>query len=169
MGSEAIPAGSCSGATLGQVAWHGAQHPTLTIDVPSVMAGGVGAEDLVAFIAAYEGLAPLVTSSGWPEDVAALQSRYGRATVAAKLDALFAATAQRLVQTGHRRIAVAGGETASAVAHAITDCPSTSAMHIGAEMASEHQIPVALALKSGNFGAEDFFVEALRAMVRPAG
>lgn len=170
-GPEAILAGSCSGATRGQVALHAETHPTLAIDVPGVMAGAVTDDDLVGFIAANTGSGPLVYSSGAPDDVAALQSQYGREAVSEKLDNLFATTARRLVEQGHRRIVVAGGETSGAVAQAITDQCGVSAMDIGPEidpgvpvLTIGQEDPVALALKSGNFGAQDFFAKALRQM-----
>ncbi|QBF30165.1 3-oxo-tetronate kinase [Thalassococcus sp. S3] len=170
-GPEAILAGSCSGATLGQVALHAKKHPTLAIDVPGVMSDTVTAANLLAFIKAKRGLAPLVYSSGTPEEVKDLQSKYGREAVSAKLDALFATTAQQLVENGFRRIVVAGGETSGAVAKAITDQLDVSAMTLGPEIDPGVPMltigtdePVALALKSGNFGAEDFFAKALQIM-----
>ena len=75
------------------------------------------------------------------------------------------------MQNGYRRIIVAGGETSGAVAQAVTDQLGIFAMHIGPEidpgvpiLTIGQDTPVALALKSGNFGAEDFFAKALRKM-----
>lgn len=167
-GPGAILAGSCSGATRGQVERHAAQHPALRIDVAQVMAGQFGPDDLVAFIEDKRAQAPLVYSSGTPDQVAALQQRYGREAVAARLDALFAETARRLVARGYRRIVVAGGETSGAVAQAVTDALGLGDMRIGPEI--DPGVPVLglgdmrLALKSGNFGAPDFFTKALRMM-----
>jgi uncharacterized protein YgbK (DUF1537 family) len=170
-GPEAILAGSCSGATRGQVDLHAQAHPTLAIDVPGVMEGRVTVETLVAFYDANQGRAPLVYSSGSPDQVLALQSRYGREAVAEKLDNLFADTAKALVSKGYRRIVVAGGETSGAVAQAVTEVLGAAAMTVGAEI--DPGVPiltlgdgpsVALALKSGNFGAPDFFAKALQMM-----
>ncbi|WP_147113194.1 3-oxo-tetronate kinase [Tateyamaria sp. syn59] len=170
-GPEAVLAGSCSGATRGQVARHRHNHPALAIDVPAVMSGSLTAEDLVAFLAANKGLAPLVYSSGAPDEVNDLQSQFGREAVSAKLDDLFADTARMLVKNGYRRIVVAGGETSGAVARAVTDQLGVSAMKIGPEIDPGIPVltvgtddPVAIALKSGNFGSEDFFVKALSKM-----
>jgi uncharacterized protein YgbK (DUF1537 family) len=170
-GPEAILAGSCSGATRGQVDLHAQAHPTLAIDVPGVMEGRVTVETLVAFYDSNQGRAPLAYSSGSPDQVLALQSRYGREAVAEKLDNLFADTAKALVSKGYRRIVVAGGETSGAVAQAVTEVLGAAAMTVGAEI--DPGVPiltlgdgpsVALALKSGNFGAPDFFAKALRMM-----
>ncbi|MBY5825887.1 3-oxo-tetronate kinase [Rhizobium leguminosarum] len=163
-GPEAILAGSCSGATREQVEIHKSTHPTFAIDVDAVMQGGITADALVTFLRQHEGSAPLVYSSGAPDDVDLLQRRYGRDTVAHKLDALFAETAQKLVAGGIRRLVVAGGETSGAVVSAL----NLGALTIGPEidpgvpvLLSQGEQPIALALKSGNFGAPDFFTKAL--------
>ncbi|KAJ29433.1 3-oxo-tetronate kinase [Sulfitobacter pontiacus] len=170
-GPEAILAGSCSGATRNQVDLHAQAHPTLAIDVPGVMEGRVTVETLVAFYDSNQGRAPLAYSSGSPDQVLALQSRYGREAVAEKLDNLFADTAKALVSKGYRRIVAAGGETSGAVAQAVTEVLGAAAMTVGAEI--DPGVPiltlgdgpsVALALKSGNFGAPDFFAKALQMM-----
>ncbi len=170
-GADAILAGSCSGATRGQVAFHAKTHPTLAIDVPGVMGGSVTSRTLLDFISAHVGEAPLVYSSGTPEQVTAFQSSYGRQGVSQKLDDLFATTARLLVRDGYRRIVVAGGETSGAVAQAVTDELDAFAMKIGPEIDPGVPVltigdsnPVALALKSGNFGTENFFAKALMRM-----
>jgi uncharacterized protein YgbK (DUF1537 family) len=162
-GPEAILAGSCSGATREQIRVHAQKHATLVIDIDSMMAGGVTPGSLVAFIREHEGRAPLVYSSDDPDQVAAVQARYGRENVAAALDRLFAETARALIGSGVRRLVVAGGETSGAVVSAL----DLGALTIGPEI--DPGVPVllankpriALALKSGNFGAPDFFSKAL--------
>lgn len=163
-GPEAILAGSCSGATRCQVERHTKNHPSLPIDVAGVMEGSVKAADLAGFLLSHSGNAPLVYSSSTPEEVQASQARFGREKVAAALDDLFATTAQELVRAGIRRLVVAGGETSGAVASAL----GFNALTIGREidpgvpaLLAEGERPVALALKSGNFGGPDFFTKAL--------
>lgn len=163
-GPDAILAGSCSGATRGQVDLHRKSHPTLAIDVAGVMDGSVTTSDLVSFLLENQGSAPLVYSSGTPDEVRDIQERFGRENVATALDALFASTAQELIKAGIRRLVVAGGETSGAVVSAL----DLGALTIGAEidpgvpvLLSGGDNPVALALKSGNFGAPDFFNKAL--------
>lgn len=168
-GPDAILAGSCSGATRGQVELHAREHPVLPISVDSVMAGATGPDDLVAFLRSHAGRKPLAYSSGTPQDVQAAQSRYGRDAVADALDALFADTARRLVDAGVTRLVVAGGETSGAVAQAL----DLGALQIGPEidpgvpiLVSERR-GISLALKSGNFGRESFFSAALDALKGP--
>lgn len=170
-GPEAILAGSCSGATRGQIEFHDQDHPSLAIDVPGVMDGSVTVDTLLEFYAANVGRKPLAYSSGSPEQVREIQSRYGREHVAETLDALFADTARALISKGYRRIVVAGGETSGAVAQAVAGTLGSPAMMVGAEIDPGVPVltvgsddPVALALKSGNFGAKDFFSKALDMM-----
>ncbi len=170
-GPEAILAGSCSGATRGQIDLHAQSHPVYAIDVPAVMSGDVTAQTLADFMTEHSGQAPLAFSSGAPEEVAALQQRFGRETVSARLDGLFADTARELLRRDVHRIVVAGGETSGAVAQAVATMLGSPAMVIGPEI--DPGVPVltlgaersvALALKSGNFGAPDFFAKALSIM-----
>jgi uncharacterized protein YgbK (DUF1537 family) len=166
-GPEAILAGSCSRATLQQIEVHRKEHPVLQVEVEAVMEGAVTPEALAAFMHGHEGEAPLVYSSAPSEKVRALQAAHGREAIAAALDALFAETAARLVYDGVRRLVVAGGETSGAVVSAL----SLDALAIGPEidpgvpaLAAADGRPLALALKSGNFGAPDFFAKALRTL-----
>ena len=170
-GPAAILSGSCSGATRGQIDAHKKDHPCLPIDVPGVMNGTVSVDTLVTFFDANQDNRPLAYSSGAPDQVKELQNQFGRDAVAAKLDALFADTARALIQKGYRRIVVAGGETSGAVAQAVAQERAAPAMMIGREIDPGVPVltvgrsdPVALALKSGNFGSADFFAKALDVM-----
>jgi 3-dehydrotetronate 4-kinase len=165
-GPEAILAGSCSGMTRSQVDAHLRKHPAMAVAVEDVMVGRTSPDDLVAFIEANQGEAPLVYSSAAPADVAAAQGRYGREAVSSRLEGLFAETAQRLVDGGVSRVVVAGGETSGAVAQALDLGGLTIGPEIspGVPVLVSDKRGVALALKSGNFGGEDFFDEALDAL-----
>ncbi len=170
-GPAAILAGSCSGATRGQIDVHAESNPTFAIDVPGVMSGDVTTQTLLDFFETHPGQAPLAYSSGSPDDVRAIQNKFGQEAVAEKLDNLFADTARELVDAGYKRLAVAGGETSGAVAKVISEALGSPAMSIGPEIDPGVPVlsvgkiePIALALKSGNFGAPDFFAKALRMM-----
>ena len=82
---------------LPRSAVHAERHPTLEVDVERVLDGSLGADELAAFLRVNAGRAPLVFSSASPEKVKALQHRFGREHVAARLDRLFAETARQLV------------------------------------------------------------------------
>lgn len=166
-GPEAILAGSCSKATLEQIEVHRKDHPALPIGVSDVMSGKIRSDDLVRFIGENEGKQPIVFSSDKPGRVRDVQQQYGREKVAHALDALFADAASELVKGRVRRLVVAGGETSGAVVTAL----KLHALSIGPEidpgvpaLGSAEGAPLALALKSGNFGAKDFFSKALRTL-----
>ena len=165
-GDEMILAGSCSNATRGQVERHEASHPTLRIEVADVMSGKVGADQILAFAARNKGKAPLAYSSSTPDQVRVAQEQYGREAVAEKLDHLFAESARRLVESGVTRLVVAGGETSGAVVSALglTSLAIGPEIDPGVPALSSTEKPLALALKSGNFGGPDFFEKALRAL-----
>jgi 3-dehydrotetronate 4-kinase len=165
-GPEAVLAGSCSGMTRTQVDAHRGVHPALAVAVEDVMDGRTSPGDLVAFIEANCGKAPLVYSSAAPDDVAAAHARHGRETVSDRLEGLFAETARELVDRGIRRVVVAGGETSGAVVQALDLDGLTIGPEIspGVPVLVSEERGVALALKSGNFGGEDFFDEALDAL-----
>ena len=159
-GRAAALSGSCSQATRAQVAEHARAHPVLKLDPDAVMAGHVDAGEVADWVLAQEGL-PLTYSSADPDDVRSAQDRHGGAAVAAAFEALFAEVARRLVAGGVTRLITAGGETSGAVVEGL----ALSQLEIGPEIApgvpairaGEH---LTLALKSGNFGAADFFTRA---------
>ena len=129
------------------------------------MAGTLTPEAVARQLLALVAQAPLAFSSGSPEQVARMQAEYGREAVAARLDGFFGDLARALVAAGVTRLVVAGGETSGAVVSAL----APGALEVGAEI--DPGVPVlraasglALALKSGNFGAEDFLARALDGM-----
>ena len=166
-GPEAVLAGSCSKTTLGQIEHHKRDHPALPVAVDAVMRGAVTPQALVTFVHEHAGEAPLIYSSDSPDKVRASQDVFGREQVSHKLESLFADTARALVDSGVRRLVVAGGETSGAVVLAL----GLQSLSIGPEidpgvpaLASADGKPLALALKSGNFGAPDFFEKALTSL-----
>jgi uncharacterized protein YgbK (DUF1537 family) len=163
-GPEAILAGSCSAATRRQVEHHAARHPVLPIDAEAVIAGKLEPEAIVTFMRENAGRQPLAYSSSSPDEVGAIQARHGREKSAQALETFFEKTARALVESGVRRLVVAGGETSGAAVSGL----ALDAVTIGSEI--DPGVPalstlgddrIALALKSGNFGAEDFFEKAL--------
>ncbi|WP_319532932.1 3-oxo-tetronate kinase [uncultured Cohaesibacter sp.] len=170
-GPEIILVGSCSRATLGQIACHAENHPVLELDVESIICGTLLVERILEFAKEHAGQAPLVYSSGTPEEVSAVQQKYGREKASAALDAFFSDCARGLIEAGCRRMVVAGGETSGAVAKAVCTLLGTEALHIGKEidpgvplLVAEGRFRLAMALKSGNFGSREFFDKALKMM-----
>ncbi|MBY0296089.1 MAG: four-carbon acid sugar kinase family protein [Methylobacterium sp.] len=166
-GPAACLAGSCSQATLGQVAAAEAVMPVRRLDPERLLAGPQEAEEALAWAAERIGAGPvLIASSQSPEAVTALQARHGRDAAGHAIEAALAGIAAGLVARGVRRLVVAGGETSGAVVDAL----GLTAFRVGPEIAPG--VPVLatvagdmrLALKSGNFGGRDFFADALALM-----
>jgi len=165
-GPAACLAGSCSQATLAQIAAAEASMPVLRLDPDALIADNAAVEKALAW--ALERLdrgAILIASSATPGEVAAVQSRHGREAAGHAIEQAFASLASSLVGRGVRRLIVAGGETSGAV----VDRLGIPAFRIGPEIAAG--VPVlrtvgmkdemALTLKSGNFGGPRFFSDAL--------
>ncbi len=170
-GPEAILAGSCSEATRHQIEMHAKDHPILKVNVELAMTGAVNPRELAEFINAHKGEAPLIYASDDPQRCADLQRKFSRKRISGALDTLFADTARILVAGGVRRLIVAGGETSGAIVGAL----GIAALAIGQEidpgvpaLIAAGPQPLALALKSGNFGAPDFFAKALRQLAGEA-
>ncbi len=164
-GMSAVISGSCSAATLSQVAEWRKKHPAHAID-PLALAGGADAVG-VALAWARKHLADgavLIYASASPEEVKRVQSEIGREKAGALVEDALAAIAEGLVQAGVRRLVVAGGETSGAVVQRL----GISQLRIGPQIdpgvpwtESLSEPGLALALKSGNFGGPDFFAKAL--------
>lgn len=161
-GASAILAGSCSAATLGQIAAF--KGPHLHLDTDAICRGEPVADSALAWAVERLGDGPILLSAGdQPEAVKALQAKYGVDRSSHAIEATMAALAKGLVAAGVARLVVAGGETSGAVVGAL----GVTALRIGPEIdpgvpwtASVGDKPLLLALKSGNFGATDFFTKA---------
>ncbi|MEX2521074.1 MAG: 3-oxo-tetronate kinase [Paracoccaceae bacterium] len=162
-GRAAILSGSCSNATRGQVAAYGG--PKLEITAEAVMAGELTGASVAGW-ALGQGGGPLAYSSADPSVVAAAQARFGRDAVAGAIERVMGEAAVAMTAGGVTRLVTAGGETSGAVVEAL----GVVALEIGPEI--DPGVPalrvegreLALALKSGNFGGEDFFARAIDAL-----
>ncbi len=169
-GLAAILAGSCSQATLGQIARARETLPSFALDPLATPDAASLAGAALAWARDHLGARPvLITASAPPERVAALQARLGRDPMGrdqagALIETALAEIAAGLRDLGVRRLVVAGGETSGAVVSRL----GVRALRIGAPIdpgvpwtRAEGDGPdLLLALKSGNFGAPDFFTKA---------
>jgi uncharacterized protein YgbK (DUF1537 family) len=170
-GWQAIVSGSCSTATNGQVAEFMAQGgAALTID-PLQLVNGKGAAVVAQALAWAKARLPtgpvLIYATAAPDAVRAVQSALGVEQAGTLVEHTLAAIASGLVQAGVGQLIVAGGETSGACVQALgitrmrigpqiaPGVPWCHAPVVGAPEGALH-----IALKSGNFGARDFFVSA---------
>jgi uncharacterized protein YgbK (DUF1537 family) len=168
-GLRAIISGSCSSATNAQVkAFLDAGGSALALD-PFAVAEDAGTVQKVLAWAAprlAEG-APLIYSTADPTALRTVQSGLGAEGAGLLMERTLSAIARGLVELGVRQLVVAGGETSGACVQALgiaqlqigaqidSGVPWCYAREIGAGGPGLH-----IALKSGNFGAADFFSRA---------
>ena len=158
-------AGSCSAATLGQIAAaKAAGLPSFAVDVSALADGRLTAAMIADWVIAQPGpLPPLVYSSADASGLAQTQAALGRDAAGAVVERALAEVACLLQVAGFTRFIIAGGETSGAVLAAL----GVHMLDIGPQIApgvpwtrSIGGPDLALALKSGNFGGPDFFVTA---------
>lgn len=176
VGYRAIVSGSCSTATRAQVeafsATGGASFaldPVALADDPSL-----AARLLAQAAEALSGGPVLVYSTAAPEAVAAVQKRLGVAAAGSLVEQALAGIARGLVERGVRQLVVAGGETSGAVVQAL----GVERLRIGTQIdpgvpwcaahSTVGNATIHLALKSGNFGATDFFAKSFGCLARPS-
>ena len=164
-GPALILSGSCSAMTNAQVAAYLAEgRPGFQLNPADLAEHGPGAA-LDWLAAQAPDAAPLIYATAAPDAVRAAQDRLGVDRAGQVVEQALATCAVAARDRGTRRFVVAGGETSGAVAKAL----GIARLHIGPEIAPG--VPwggavsggqdVAITLKSGNFGREGFFAQAL--------
>lgn len=107
----------------------------------------------------------LIYATSPADELKAVQQQLGAERAGELVENALGEIAQALRQAGVRRFVVAGGETSGAVVTAL----GVRLLQIGTQIdpgvpatLSNTAEPLALALKSGNFGGRDFFDKALK-------
>lgn len=162
--SAIVLSGSCSAMTRSQVANYAAQAPSFHLD-PHILAAEGPRQALVWLAAQSEEAAPMLYASAEPHDVRSAQDALGVERAGQLVEDALATLAVAAREKGVRRFVVAGGETSGAVTKAL----GVTRLDIGVEIApgvpwtysQSAGVPIALTLKSGNFGSETFFSHAL--------
>lgn len=160
-GEQLILSGSCSAMTRAQVSHFAARAPSHKLDPLTLAAGPAALHAAQSWLAAQPPGPKLIYTSADPAQVAEAQSKLGVERAGRLVEEALAALAATAQAT---QIVVAGGETSGAVVNAL----SISHLALGPEIApgvpwcfaDTPKGPIALALKSGNFGDEDFFSTA---------
>jgi 3-dehydrotetronate 4-kinase len=168
-GGSAVLAGSCSRATLAQLGFARDHLPLFELDALVTPDASALAESALNWAADRVGEKPIVIAASAPPDkVLALQSRMGRDQAGALIEDAIARVAAGLVARGVRKLVIAGGETSGAVVNAL----GVRSLRIGTEIdpgvpwtfAEGSGPSLMMALKSGNFGATDFFLKSFRVL-----
>lgn len=164
-GLSAVIAGSCSNATNAQVKHWQQKYPSFKIDPLQLASGKDGVGEALSWAKDRIKHTPvMIYASADPAEVRISQEKLGVQRAGAMVEEALACVAKGLRELGVKKFVVAGGETSGAVVKAL----EIDALRIGAPIdpgvpwtLGLQQTPVALALKSGNFGSVDFFEKAL--------
>jgi uncharacterized protein YgbK (DUF1537 family) len=167
-GDALILSGSCSNATLEQVAVFKARHPSLKLDPLALHKGSQTSEQVMQWFEGHRRQGPLmIYATDNPEAVRRCQEEIGNDRAGTLVEKAFAEIARAAATLGVTHFIVAGGETSGAVVQAL----GVKAIKIGPPIAPGVPVtqaigdkPLLLALKSGNFGDRDFFAKALSMM-----
>ncbi|WP_010629953.1 3-oxo-tetronate kinase [Halomonas sp. KM-1] len=171
-GSALVLSGSCSRATLAQVAHFLKRHPGFSLDPLALAESDAQLQAALDFAreALKSGGPVLVYASADPEKVKAAQARLGVERAGQLVERALGQLAATLVSEGVGRLVVAGGETSGAVVSAL----GIETLRIGEQIdpgvpwtqapLAGREAPLSLALKSGNFGGVDFFTRAFEVL-----
>jgi len=164
-GYAAVLSGSCSAMTRVQVEHAKAVWPSYCLD-PMLLSSGRATElaNVFAWVDQQDFSTPLIIySSADPEDVTVIQEKLGRAAAGILVEQAMGDIAKELVRRGVGRLVVAGGETSGAVVKSL----GIEGVQVGKEIdpgvpwcRTIGETSLSLALKSGNFGRDDFFTRS---------
>jgi 3-dehydrotetronate 4-kinase len=170
-GHQAIISGSCSEATNAQVAHFLANGGlAFTVDPLRIAAGQDLVSEALAWARPLLASGPvLIYSTAAPAGLKAVQSKLGVSKAGDIVERCLASVARLLVEAGVGQLIVAGGETSGACVQEL----GIDQMRIGPQIDPGvpwcHTLPASgrkqglhIALKSGNFGTEDFFTKAFK-------
>lgn len=164
-GKTIVLSGSCSKMTNAQTARYRAIAPEFRVEVARCLADADAyAAEAAQWASANAAAAhpPLINATVNPDGLKAVQEKFGGAVAAEAVETFFSKLAVLLRRDGFANFIVAGGETSGSVSLAL----NVSAFRIGRRIAPGVSWVEAaggglwLAMKSGNFGDEDFFAKA---------
>ena len=164
VGLQAVVSGSCSLATNAQVqAFIASGRPALALDPLRMASGADVTQEALAWAAPLVQSSPvLIYSTAESTAIKAVQNKLGVEASGALVERTLAAIATGLVELGVRQLIVAGGETSGACVQAL----GITQLQIGPQIAPGvpwcHASGLHIALKSGNFGGDDFFADAFK-------
>ncbi|MDC0456942.1 four-carbon acid sugar kinase family protein [Alphaproteobacteria bacterium] len=165
-----ILSGSCSVTTINQINIYKENNPSFYISPDEVINNEDLIEKVLSWIKDHETQSPLLYSSSDIKAVSEKQKQYGQELLANKIEKFFELLSKRLVKDNFGTFISAGGETSGAVIKGL----GIQELKIGKEIShgvpalwspeSNGNKPVSVTLKSGNFGQDDFFTRALKAL-----
>lgn len=166
-GNALVLAGSCSTATRGQVDAFLQHYPGTSVDPIALAKDNKEQQRLLAFLQEHVGKTPVIIyASDSPENVTRIQQELGQQRAGELVEQCLSSLAlTATTELGVTQLVVAGGETSGAVVSVL----NADTLLIGDEIepgvpwtVMQGHSPVGIALKSGNFGSTDFFLNALK-------
>ena len=165
-----VISGSCSQMTNAQVAAYKTQAPFYALDIDVLMKNVDYPVEVASWVNdhANHEWAPLVYATMNADDLKAVQDKYGAQKSSEAIEHFFAQLVKILAKDGFCKFIVAGGETSGSVTTAL----DIKGFAIGPQIApgvpwvksiadtKDDAKPMSLALKSGNFGSVNFFLDA---------
>ncbi|GEA62302.1 3-oxo-tetronate kinase [Vibrio comitans] len=156
--------GSCSVMTNRQVAVYKEKAPHFAIDVNACLTNEEYSNQVFDWVMTNIGseFAPLVYATADATALKAIQQEFGAQASSHAVEQFFRKLAIKLEQHGVKNFIVAGGETSGVVTQSL----AVKGFHIGPQIApgvpwvKSVEGDLSLALKSGNFGDENFFAKA---------
>lgn len=160
-----VLAGSCSVMTNRQVDFYRAYAPSLPLDVERCLEADADYFDDVADWTARQAdgaKAPMVYATQPPAALASIQQRYGETRASLAVETAFAGLTARLLARGFNQFIVAGGETSGTVVQqlGVRSLDIGRSIVPGVPWVRDRDRGLCLALKSGNFGDDNFFLLA---------
>ncbi|MDU8924881.1 four-carbon acid sugar kinase family protein [Pasteurellaceae bacterium LIM206] len=160
-GKTVILSGSCSVMTNKQVNAYKEKASSLNLNVERALTGENYVQELYQWVIEHlhEPLAPMIYATVPPEELKAIQTKFGAEKASHTIENTFARLADKLKAAGVINFITAGGETSSIIVQQL----GITGFRIGKQIAPG--VPwlnalndnIFLALKSGNFGKENFF------------
>ncbi len=164
-GPGVVLSGSCSTMTNAQVARYKPQAPHVALEIARCLEDNDRyATEVCQWVRAQRAssMAPMVFATSEPETLQRIQQQYGADNSSQAIERFFARLVPLLAEDGIQRFIVAGGETSGVVTQSL----HIQGLHIGPTISpgipwvKATDRPLSLALKSGNFGDENFFARA---------
>ncbi|POT58130.1 hypothetical protein C3432_09445 [Citrobacter amalonaticus] len=157
--------GSCSVMSNRQVMRYKAEAASCQLDVARCLADTDRYTDELALWAmshVNDALAPLIYATQPPDALKRIQQEYGEQQASRAIEHTFATLTTKLQAAGVNGFIVAGGETSGTVVESLQlkRLSVGRAIAPGVPWVFSAEPPLALALKSGNFGDETFFFTA---------
>ncbi|MDN3616309.1 3-oxo-tetronate kinase [Vibrio gallaecicus] len=156
--------GSCSVMTNQQVTAYKQLAPHFAIDVKACLTNAQYTNEVFDWVMTHSQseFAPLVYATADAAALKTIQEEYGAKASSHAVEQFFSQLAIKLQKNGVKNFIVAGGETSGVVTQSL----AVKGFHIGPQIApgvpwvKSVEGDLSLALKSGNFGDENFFAKA---------